>query len=279
MKGNLKNNKKNGNIYIPLNGRIEEIIQLTSDVRLFKAKTEIPIDYKPGQFFMVSVWGSGEIPISVTSLPEKNGMPELCIRKTGVVTTAIHSLQTGQFVGLRGPYGNGFPMDISKGRDVVIVAGGIGIAPLRPLIQQFIKKPNETGKVTLLYGSRTPDEIIFRDEVEDWAKNGIITVLTVDKGNDNWNGNIGLVTGFWPEVRTNFKNAVAYICGPEVMIKAAMRDLFFLGMPDDRIITTLESHMKCGVGKCGHCYAGPKYICTDGPVFSYKEIKEQSILK
>lgn len=275
MKGNLKN----ANVYMPLSGKIEEIKQLTSDVRLFKVKTDVPVDYIPGQFFMVSVWSAGEVPISVASLPEKNGLMELCIRKIGVVTSTIHSLDTGQTIGLRGPYGKGFPIGISKGRDVVLVAGGIGIAPLRPLMQQFIKNYHEVGKVTLLYGSRTPDEIIFQDEVEEWAKNGITVVLTVDRGNDNWNGNVGLVTSLWPEVHTNFKKAVAYICGPDVMIKAAMRDLFFLGMPDERIITTLEAHMKCGVGKCGHCYAGPKYICTDGPVFSYKEIKEQSILK
>jgi sulfhydrogenase subunit gamma (sulfur reductase) len=274
----MKNNRTNDNVYIPLNGKIEDIMRLTGDVSLFKVKTESPIDYVPGQFFMVSFWGVGEVPISAASLPEKNGTIELCIRKTGVVTSAIHSLQTGQTIGLRGPYGNGFPIDISKGKDVVMVAGGIGIAPLRPLIQQFIKKPNETGKVTLLYGSRTPDEIIFRDEVEEWEKAGITVVLTVDKGSDKWNRSVGLVTGLWPEVRTSFKKAVAYICGPEVMIKAAMRDLFFLGMPDEKIITTLESHMKCGIGKCGHCYAGPKYICADGPVFSYREIKNHSML-
>lgn len=278
MKNNLKNNKTNANIYIPLNGKIEEITQLTGDVRLFKIKTETPVDYVPGQFFMLSVWGAGEVPISAASLPKENGTIELCIRKTGVVTSVIHSLETGQSIGLRGPYGNGFPRDISTGRDVVIVAGGIGIAPLRPLIQHFINKPEDAGKVTLLYGSRTPDEIIFRDEVEEWKESGIAVALTVDKGNDNWKGNVGLITGLWPEVQTNFKKAAAYICGPDVMIKAAMRDLFFLGMPDERIITTLEAHMKCGVGKCGHCYIGPQYICTDGPVFSYKKIKERSIL-
>lgn len=278
MKISTKTQKANGNIYIPLNGRIDDIIQLTADVRLFRVKTEIPLNYKPGQFFMVSVWGAGEVPISVASMPEKNGTLELCIRKTGAVTTAIHSLEKGQSIGLRGPYGNGFPLDISKGRDVIVVAGGIGIAPLRPLIRMFIENNDDIGQVTLLYGSRTPDDIIFRDETESWAENGVKVVLTVDKGNDSWNGNIGLVTGLWPEVRTDFKKAVAYICGPDVMIKAAMRDLFFLGMPDEMIITTLESHMKCGVGKCGHCYAGPKYICIDGPVFSYKEIKQQGII-
>jgi len=270
----IKDHKTDRNIYKPMNGRIDDIIQLTADVRLFRVKTEIPLNYKPGQFFMVSVWGAGEVPISVASMPDKNRTLELCIRRTGEVTTAIHSLEKGQTIGIRGPYGNGFPLDISKGRDVVIVAGGIGIAPLRPIIQMLTRDRHDVGRVSVLYGSRTPDDIIFRDETVEWADNGIKVVLTVDKGNDSWNGNVGLVTGLWPEVLADFKKAVAYICGPDVMIKAAMRDLFFLGMPDEMIITTLESHMKCGIGKCGHCYYGARYICTDGPVFSYRDIKE-----
>lgn len=272
------------NIYIPINGRIEEVIQLTDDVRLFRVRPDTPLNYSPGQFFMVSVWGAGEVPISVASLfggvingSEEKGILELCIRKTGLVTTAIHSLQKGQSVGLRGPYGNGFPLDISKGRDVVLVAGGIGIAPLRPLIQWFIKNRHRDGEVTLLYGSRTPDDVMFMNEVERWRAGGIKVVLTVDRGNENWNGHVGLVTGHLHKVNTDFKKAVAYMCGPEVMIKAAMRELFSLGMSEELIIATLEAHMKCGVGKCGHCYAGSKYICTDGPVFSCREIKENSI--
>ncbi|BCB97437.1 oxidoreductase [Dissulfurispira thermophila] len=278
MKNHITNRKANSNIYLPLNGKIEEIKELTNDVRLLKIRTESAIDYKPGQFFMISVWGAGEVPISATSLYKGNTTIELCIRKTGIVTTAIHSLEVGQSIGIRGPFGNGFPLDIPRGKDVIIVAGGIGIAPLRPIIKYLINNKYELGRVTLLYGSRTPDEIIFKDETEQWKESGISVILTVDKGNDSYSGNVGFVTNLWHTVRADFKNAIAYICGPEVMIKAAMRDLFFFGMSDEKIITTLEAHMKCGVGKCGHCYTGPKYICTDGPVFSYKQIKEQSIL-
>jgi len=274
------------NIYIPVNGRIEGVIHLTYDVRLFRVRPDIPLNYRPGQFFMVSVWGAGEVPISVASLfggvvngSGGNGILELCIRKTGLVTSAIHSLQKGQSVGLRGPYGNGFPLDISEGRDVVLVAGGVGIAPLRPLIQWFIRNRHTAGEVTLLYGSRTPDDVIFMDEVERWSAGGIKVVLTVDRGNENWNGHVGLVTSLLHEVNIDFKNAVSYICGPEVMIKAAIKELFSLGMSEELMIATLEAHMKCGVGKCGHCYAGSKYICTDGPVFSFREIKENSIFE
>ncbi|HEC98756.1 MAG TPA: hydrogenase [Nitrospirae bacterium] len=265
------------NIYLPVNGKIEEIIPQGRDVSLFRVRTQMPLNYVPGQFFMVSVWGAGEVPISVTSLFGADKAVELCIRRAGFVTETIHSLKAGDPLWLRGPYGNGFPLEISKNRDVVVVAGGIGMAPLRPLIEWFMKKPEDVGRVTLLYGAKTPEDIVFRDEMEDWKERGIKVLLTVDRADECWKGHVGLVTGLWQEVHSDLKKATAYICGPEVMIKAAMGELFLFGMPEERIITTLEAHMKCGVGKCGHCYTGPRYICTDGPVFSYREIKDISI--
>lgn len=272
--------RKNGNenVYVPVTGRIEEILRQTEDTSLFRIKTGSPLRYKPGQFFMVSVWGAGEVPLSAASLCEDDTV-EFSVRRAGVVTKAIHGLRNGEVLWFRGPYGNGFSLEPSRERDVVLVAGGIGIAPLRPLIQSFIRKPEGTGKVTLLYGSRTPESIVFRDEVEGWSEKGIKAALTVDRAGEDWKGYTGLVTGLWHEVSSDFKEASAYLCGPEIMIKAAMRALSFFGMPEERIITSLEAHMKCGVGKCGHCYAGPKYICTDGPVFSYKEIKEYALLR
>ncbi len=266
------------NIYLPASGKIEEIMPQGRDVSLFRVRTQMPFNYLPGQFFMVSVWGAGEVPISVTSLSGEGNTVELCIRRAGLVTGAIHSMKAGDTVWLRGPYGNGFPLDISKGRDVVVVAGGIGMAPLRPLLQSFMKKSEDVGRVTLLYGARTPEDIVFRDELEGWKERGIKVLLTVDRADESWKGHVGLVTGLWQEVHSDLQKAAAYICGPEVMIKAVMGELFLLGMPEERIITTLEAHMKCGVGKCGHCYAGPKYICTDGPVFSYGDIKNYSLL-
>lgn len=279
MRSALKRQKEKENVYRPFNGKIEGVRKETEDVSLFRIRTNVPLDYRPGQFFMVSVWGAGEVPISVASLREEDSLVELCIRKTGVVTTAIHSLSNNDAIWLRGPYGNGFPLELSSERDVVIVAGGIGMAPLRPLIQQFIKDPEKGRKVTLLYGSRTPEDIVFWNEVGRWKSEGIKVVLTVDKADNDWKDRVGLVTGLWHEVDADFKEALAYICGPEVMIKAATRAISFFGMPDERIVASLEAHMKCGVGKCGHCYAGPKYICTDGPVFSHREIKEYALLR
>lgn len=277
MSSALKRQKEKENVYKPFSGKIEEILRQTEDVCLFRIRTNVPLDYLPGQFFMVSVWGSGEVPISVASLCEDDTMVELCIRKAGVVTTAIHSLRNADIIWLRGPYGSAFPLERSTKRNVVVVAGGIGMAPVRPLIQQFMKDNEKERRVTLLYGSRTLKDIVFRNEMERWKSEGIKVVLTVDRADNDWKGHIGLVTGFWHEVDADFKEATAYICGPEVMIKAAMRALSFFRMPDERIIASLEAHMKCGIGKCGHCYSGPKYICTDGPVFSYKEIKEYAL--
>lgn len=273
-----RHNKKRENIYIPICGDIEEVLEQTADVKLFRIRTDSPVDYKPGQFFMVSVWGAGEVPISVASLNEDDNMLELCIRRAGAVTAAIHSLGRADTVWLRGPYGNSFPLELSSQRDVLVVAGGMGIAPLRPLIQWFIGHPAGAGRVTLLYGSRTPMDIVFENETERWKEGGIKAVITVDRAHHDWKGYTGIVTSLWHDVNADFKESTAFICGPEVMIKAVMKDLSSFGMADERMITTLEAHMKCGIGKCGHCYAGPKYICTDGPVFSSREIREYALL-
>lgn len=273
----MKIQKKTENIYMPVRGVIEEIQEQTEDTMLFRIRTDSPVDYRPGQFFMVSVWGAGEVPISAASLCDDKHMLELCIRRAGVVTSAIHSLGHADTLWMRGPYGNGFPLEQSFQSNVLIVAGGIGMAPLRPIVQWFIGHPEKACEVTLLYGSKTPMHMVFRKELESWAEGGIKVVLTVDGADNDWKGNVGTVTELLSKIYTDFRGATAYICGPDVMIKAAVKDLSLLGMADERIITTLEAHMKCGVGKCGHCYAGPKYICTDGPVFSNREIKEYAL--
>ena len=277
MRAALKRQNRAENIYLPVNGRIEEVRKKTEDVSLFRVSTPVSLSYKPGQFFMVSVWGAGEVPISTASLCEDGRVVEFCVRRAGAVTGAIHCLREGGGLWLRGPYGNGFAFERKTNEDVLIVAGGIGIAPLRPIIHMS-KKDGPAGRVMLLYGSKTPQDVVFMDEVQGWKSKGIDVVLTVDRANSDWKGHVGLVTDLWHKVQADFSRAAAYICGPEIMIKSAMRDLSLFGMADEKIITTLEAHMKCGVGKCGHCYSGPKYICTDGPVFSYKEIKEYSLL-
>lgn len=269
---------KEENIYTPQKARIEAIVPKTYDVLLFKVPVPPGTVYRPGQFFMVSVWGSGEIPISVGSHIKYSEMLHLYIRKVGFVSSAIHALRKGDDLWIRGPYGNGFPLDPAKRKEIIIVAGGIAMAPLRPLLYEFADGSGDYGKVGLIYGSRRPLDAVFAGEVEIYRRMGIDVTVTVDGKNGKWEGNVGLVTDYLGGIDADFKSAVAYVCGPEIMIRKVCRDLERMGMPPERIITTLEAHMKCGVGKCGHCYAGCKYICTDGPVFSYKEIKEYQLL-
>ncbi len=261
------------NIYTPLKGKIEEARELCPDVKLYRVRVPKEVHYYPGQFFMLSLWGYGEVPISVCSLDDTQTL-EFTVRKAGFVTSAIHQLQAGDTIWLRGPYGRRFPLEMSYHRDVVVVAGGIGLAPLRAVIQYLLKERRKVKRVTLLYGSRTPDGLLYREEYDTWRASDVKVVLTVDCPSDGWRGNVGVVTTLWHQVEGELREAVAYVCGPPVMIKAALTDLFLLGMPADRIVTTLEAHMKCGVGKCGHCYNDGRFICTDGPVFTYKEIKE-----
>jgi sulfhydrogenase subunit gamma (sulfur reductase) len=261
-----------GNIYLPARAKIRRVVSLSADVKLFTLGG-FDGNHRPraGQFFMVSVMGAGEVPISAASA---QGEPlSLCIRKVGKVTAAIHELKEGDILGIRGPYGNAFPSEMARDRDVIFLAGGIGIAPLRPLIQEVAANAKSYGKVFVLYGAKTPEEIIFKDDLEGWAK-GTSVALTVDSPDEEWQGRTGVVTGLLDEVDADFSKGVAFVCGPEVMIKASLRELASRGMPEDSIITTLEAHMKCGVGKCGHCYLASKYICTDGPVFTLRELRD-----
>lgn len=270
----LTKKKTEGNIYTPLRGTIEDIIRKTPDVNLYRVRVPGNIDYSPGQFFMVSVWGAGEVPISVASHRKHSPFLDLCIRRSGSVTSTIHTLRAGDELWIRGPYGNGFPLDIVNGQDVIIVAGGIGIAPLRPLLFEFSDRERYPGTVRMIYGSRTPEDVVFLDEAEQYRDMGVELILTVDSKMDGWGADVGFVTDFLVRIPVDRESSVAYICGPELMMKNTTRDLHLMGMRPANIITTLEAHMKCGVGKCGHCYSGCRYICTDGPVFDYQTIKD-----
>lgn len=189
----------------------------------------------------------------------------------------LHKLKKGDIIWLRGPYGNGFNIDIAKKRDVVFVAGGIGIIPLRSIINLVLMNKRQYKRIFLLYGSKTPSEILFEEDIRTWSKKGLKVVLTVDVKNKTWKGNVGLVTEHLDKIKTDFKNACAYICGPDIMIENTMKQLSSRGMPDRLIITTLEARMKCGIGKCGQCYQGTEYICINGPVYTYEEIKKRKV--
>ena len=265
------------NIYLPIRTTIKNVRTLSRDVKLFSLAVPEDFTYHPGQFVMVSVWGAGEVPISITSTHGVSEGVELCVRMVGHVTTAVSSLSTGDALWIRGPYGRPFPLN-PDAKDVLFVCGGIGIVPLRPLINRVLADRNRPGNVSIIYGSRNPSEVLLTGEVEAWTEKGANVLMTVDVCDINdWKGCLGLVTEHLGKARVDFKNCTAYICGPHPMIASSMRDLSLMGMPDDRIITTLEAHMKCGVGKCGHCYCGGKLICEEGPVFSLKEIKQYKI--
>ncbi len=275
----------NKELYIPRTAVIKGIKDLTYDTKLFKIQFKDgregdgsgENDYKPGQFVQASVLGAGEVPISLCSSPTEKDCFELCIRKTGLVTGAMDTLKKGGELGIRGPYGNGFPMEQIKGEDLLLVAGGIGLAPLRSVIKYVFDNRDEYGQVTILYGARTKEDIVFAEELRQWSKKDNIEVLTtIDRPQKDWSGHVGVVTTLLGEVRhpATYK---ALVCGPSVMIHFTIKELLDLGLNEEDIITTLERHMKCGVGKCGHCYIGGKYVCTDGPVFTYAQLNAMNV--
>jgi NAD(P)H-flavin reductase len=266
------------NIYLPFKAVLRNVREIAKDVKLYSLAVPEDFSWQAGQFVMVSVLGAGEVPISITSVPGTGTGLELCVRSVGRVTSVLSALVAGDSLWVRGPYGRPFPAVTGNS---LFLCGGIGVVPLRPLINQKVAglaNREEKGTVTVIYGSRTPSEVLFLEEVESWRERGANVVLTVDTCDiESWKGCTGLVTDHFGRARVDFKNSTAFICGPHPMIQAAMRDLSLMGMPDDRIITTLEAHMKCGVGKCGHCFCGGKLICEEGPVFSFEEIKKYNI--
>ncbi|KNZ69835.1 oxidoreductase FAD/NAD(P)-binding domain-containing protein [Thermincola ferriacetica] len=270
----------NKNELTPKPAVIKNIIDETADTKTFTLVFTDPeeqkrFQYKPAQFVEISVLGVGEAPISITSSPSQQGFLELSIKRVGKLTEVIHQLKPGDEVGIRGPYGNGFPADEVKGFDLLFVAGGIGLAPLRSLINWVMDNRQDYGKVKILYGARTPGDIVFTRELTRWTGEPDTEVLyTVDRGDPQWQGNVGLVTQLLPRIELTPATYTAFICGPPVMIPFVIKDLLALGFKEENIISTLENYMKCGIGKCGHCLLGGKYICMEGPVFRYNEMKE-----
>lgn len=230
----------------------------------------------PGQCGMVSVFGVGEAMISIASSPTKTGPLEISVKRAGRVTGALHDSQVGDKVGLRGPYGNHFPTEEWRGKDLVFIAGGIGLAPVRCLVDYCLAQRAEFGHIDIIYGARSPGDLCFKPDLfEVWPKARDTKVyLTVDKGDEQWKGPVGFVPSFVEEVKPSPRNAVTITCGPPIMIKFVLQALAKLGFTDDQVVTTLELKMQCGVGKCGRCNIGRKYVCVDGPVFTLSQIKE-----
>lgn len=277
-------NMFNSQLYIPRTGIITEIKDTSGDTKLFKIVfkdrkllVSREDDYRPGQFVQLSVLGSGEVPISIASSPTQKGYLEFLVRKIGSVTCAIHELKKNDEIGIRGPYGNYFPVEDMKGGNLIFVGGGCGLAPLRSVINYVMDKRKDYGDVTVLYGARARDDIIFKDEIDLWkAKYNLKLHLTVDCGPTDPGCSTGVVTTLFDRLK-DIKNQKIFICGPSIMIHFAAKGLLDLGAKEDDIFVTLERYMKCGVGKCGHCYIGTRYVCTDGPVFSLRDLRELGV--
>jgi NAD(P)H-flavin reductase len=231
-------------------------------------------DFKPGQFNMLYAFGLGESAISISSDSSKNNSISHTIHRVGHVTMALSRLKKGDVIGVRGPFGSSWPLEEARGKDVVIIAGGIGLAPLRPAIYHIFKNRKNYGKVTLLYGARTQLDILFRVELEEWEKKHKIEIqTTVDRSDTSWRGNVGVVTNLLSYVTLDPKTTYAMVCGPEVMMKYSIDELKKLGVAKHNIYLSMERNMKCAVGFCGHCQFGSNFICKDGPVFSFSQVK------
>jgi len=261
--------------YVPRMARIAAAEQMTDTERFFRIQLEgAPLAYEPGQFVEAMLFGTGEAPISICSSPTQGDAFELTVRSVGMVTNAMKSLKAGDRLGIRGPFGNHFDYDAMKGQDIVFVAGGLGLAPTRSLIRYVLDKRKDYGKVTILFGAREPKWLLFRQEVEQWADRGDVDVhVTVDRGDAGWKGNVGVITRLFNKVKIDPAKTWAVIVGPPVMFKFTVLEALAEGIPEHRIVCSLERHMKCGVGKCGHCQIRGIYVCRDGPVFTYEQVK------
>ncbi|NDJ86373.1 MAG: Ni/Fe hydrogenase subunit gamma [Chloroflexi bacterium] len=229
--------------------------------------------FAPGQYNMLYVFGVGEVPISISGDPDRPENLMHTTRAVGTVTKAMAELQKGDVIGIRGPYGTSWPVDRAEGYDVVFVAGGIGLAPLRPALYHVLAHRDRYGKVVLLYGTRSPDDILYRSELEQWRSRFDLEVhVTVDYADATWRGNVGVVTSLIPKAPFDPLHSMAMICGPEVMMRFTAIELLKRGIEHEHIYLTMERNMKCAIGFCGHCQFGQHFVCRDGPVFSYAHI-------
>ncbi|MEU8585858.1 FAD/NAD(P)-binding protein [Streptomyces sp. NPDC048664] len=253
---------------VPLIHRVVDRHRETADtVTLDLEPTGKPLSpFAPGQYAMVYAFGVGEIPVSVSRTSE-NGRLTHTIRSVGAVSRALYALRAGASVGLRGPFGTSWGLSAARGRDVLVVAGGIGLAPLRPLIHAVLAEPHEYGRLDVLAGARTPDDLLYQSESSSWGRP--FSAVTVDRPTGAWNGRVGVVTTLLDEARFTPAATTAFVCGPEVMIRATARELVHRGVGRDHVRVSLERNMRCSTGHCGHCQLGPLLLCRDGPVVGY----------
>ena len=264
--------------FLPKIVTVKNIKQLTANERVFTLSlgNGDGLNHRPCQFVMVSMPGIGEAPISISSSPLNQGNSiDLCVRSAGNLTKKMHQLSENDQVGIRGPYGNGFPLEKITGKDVVIVAGGLGIAPLRSLIQYVLHKREEYGRLIILYGAKSPQDILFKEEISEWEKNDSVELhITVDLADSTWHNHVGVITNLFKLIKVDPFKTVAAIIGPPVMYRFVIMEFLAKGVFESNIFLSLERRMRCGLGKCGHCQMNGVFVCQEGPVFSYKDAKK-----
>lgn len=268
------------NFYIPIPVKVEKVT-VESDDKTLKTFDLTFVNgnekfaFLPGQFCELSILGKGEAPFGIASSPSEKDYLKFTVNRLGVVTTAIHYLQEGDIIGLRGPLGNYYPVDEFKGKNLVIIGGGFAFTTLRSLTIYLLSNRKDYKDITVIYGARTPDLLLYKDDLKEWENNSNINLIqTVDREAEGWNKRVGFVPAVTKEVAPSSKDAYAVVCGPPVMIKFTLPVLLELGFSPEHIITSLEMRMKCGIGKCGRCNIGSKYVCVDGPVFSFAQLEE-----
>jgi sulfhydrogenase subunit gamma (sulfur reductase) len=263
--------------YKPMKAKVAKAVKMTEAEKFFRIELDGKKDlgHLPGQFVQVSLFGYGEAPISICSSPTQKGSFDLTVRKIGTLTNVMHKLNEGDVLGIRGPFGSAFPLDKMHGANILIVAGGLGIVPLRSLINYILDKRKDFGEVQILLGCKTPKDMLFGEEVKEWQKRADIKFsCTVDKADPDWKGNIGLITNLIPGVTLDPKKTYAVVVGPPIMYKFVIAELLKKNIPQHQIIVSLERKMKCGLGKCGHCQIRNVYVCQCGPVFTFEQLKE-----
>jgi NAD(P)H-flavin reductase len=270
------------NIYLPKPAVLERVVDDIPDVKTFYWRFEDPAAqaqfkcFRPGQFAQVSLFGVGEFPASLPPSPTEDDT-FFTIRHVGSCTAALHKLQPGDRFAVRGPYGNGFPMDEYRGKNLLFVAGGIGLIPLRSCIVYAVAHRQQYQSIQIFHGAKTPRELMYLDNFDEWNRAAEVQChLTVDHSANGWAGHVGVVGSLFkePGIEVPVENTIAFVCGPPVMFRFVIRDLLGMGFKETQIVSTLERYMKCGVGKCGHCCIGVAYICVDGPVFTYEQIRK-----
>ncbi len=265
----------NQNLYQPINGKIVEIIDESPTIKSFVVEPEEEFKFDTGQFVELTLPGEGEAPFTPSSSPSVTSKMDISIMKAGRVTALLHECKAGQKVGIRGPYGNGYPVDDYVGKEVYIVGGGVGLAPIRSLFLTLVDRIDDFRSVVCRFGARTPDDFIYKKTLfGSWQKIDDVDIkLTVDESKGKWDGNVGVVTTILNRDDVNIANAVAIVCGPPIMMKFATLKLLEFGFGPEKIYLSMEKNMSCGIGKCGHCMLGKYYVCKDGPVFTYDQIK------